>query len=64
MNGRVASIPIAPENRMLLCVHWRSPAELRSAGWNVWPKPPSQMVRMSSFGFTRVVSAHRTSSML
>ena len=64
MKGRVASIPSAPEKRMLLCVHWRSPAELRSAGWKVWPKPPSQMFRMSSLGFTRVVSAHRTSSTL
>src|SRR6266508_623509 len=36
MNGRVASMPIAPENRMLLCVHWRSPAELRSAGDRQW----------------------------
>ena len=42
---------MAPEKRMFDRVHWRSPAELRSAGWKVWPKPPSQIVRMSSFGF-------------
>ena len=40
---------MAPEKRMFDRVHWRSPAELRSAGWRVWPKPPSQIVRMSSF---------------
>lgn len=44
-------MPMAPEKRMYECVHWRSPAELRSTGWKVWPKPPSQIVRMSSFGF-------------
>ena len=37
---------------------------MRSAGMKVWPMPPGIGLRMSVWGFTRVVSAHMMSSIV